>query len=129
MSADTPERAKVIAQVIYHALEKAPAVLVDVGASWLRQAEPASAPTPHFTIKRQGGCMSCDPGSCWECGYLFSGERITIYHDEKGERVLSDRTLHLLTHGITRYPTKYVVYGEPVVVDLDIDELGSYLDM
>ncbi len=80
-------------------------------------------------VTRESGCLACDPGQCWECGYFFSGERIIIHHDTQGERVLSDKTFHLLSHGITRYRTKYVVYGEPVIVDLNVEELAAYLDL
>ena len=118
---DEQERARQIAQVIQEALQRKPAQDADAGRD--------SAHRPRYTVTRQGGCLSCDPGSCWECGYLFSGERIIIHHAVKGERVLSDRTVHLLAHGITHYQTKYVVYGEPVIVDLDLDELAGYLDM
>jgi hypothetical protein len=83
--------------------------------------------TARYTATREGGCLSCDPGACWVCGYIFSGERIVIRHINKGERVLSDKALHLLSHGIVRYQTHYVVRGEPVVVDLDVDELAGYL--
>jgi len=43
--------------------------------------------------------------------------------------VISDRTVHFLEHGITRYETGYVVRGEPVSVDIDVEELARYLDL
>jgi|GEM_PF-1413871 len=125
---DENERATRIAQIIQDALLRkptpAPPVAEGSGATTGEEA-----PQPTFTVTREGGCLSCDPGVCWVCGHLFTGERIIIRNVVKGERVLSDRTLHLLSHGITRYPTKYIVRGEPVIVDLDLDELAGYLDL
>jgi hypothetical protein len=43
--------------------------------------------------------------------------------------VISDRTVHYLAHGITHYATGYVVHGELVVVDIDLEELAQYLDL
>ena len=106
---DEAERARHVAQIIQNALGK--------------------PPTGNFAVTSQGGCTSCDPGSCPECGYLFAGDRITIDHKTKGNRTISDKALHYLSHGITRYQTHYVVHGEPVVVELDLDELASYLDL
>jgi hypothetical protein len=126
---DEPERAKLIAAAIYAALGDvpAPAAAGMAGCSHVETSPPLG--DQRFRVTRRGGCVACDPGACWVCGYLFTGERISISHVVKGERVISDRTLHLLTHGITRYQTRYVVYGEPVVVDLALDELAGYLDM
>jgi hypothetical protein len=86
-------------------------------------------PKGDFTVTKRVGCAMCDPGACLECGYLFTGETFTIEHVLKGKRTLSDKAVHYLSHGIVRYQTNYVVHGEPVVVDLDLDELASYLDM
>jgi hypothetical protein len=83
----------------------------------------------NYSVLKRGGCASCDPGACPECGYLFTGEIFTISHQTKGKRTLSDKTVHYLTHGITHYQTGYVVRGEPVVVDLNLEELASYLDL
>ena len=130
MLTDEKERARMIAAVVYAALERAPVAAVQDQTSQRPPCGGAGASlAQRFTVSRQGGCLACDPGACSECGYLFSGERIIINHAVQGERVISDRTLHLLTHGISKYQTKYVVYGEPVVVDLDLDELASYLDL
>lgn len=82
-----------------------------------------------FTVSRRAGCLACDPGSCPECGYLFTGELVTIEHRLKGKLTLSDKAIHYLSHGITRYQTGYIVRGEPVIVDLDLEELAGYLDL
>ena len=103
------ERARQIAQVIEEALEE--------------------SPQGNFTVTSRGGCAACDPGSCPECGFLFTGDVITIDHKTKGKRTLSDRAIHYLSHGVTHYQTGYIVRGEPVIVDLNLDELASYLDM
>jgi hypothetical protein len=103
------ERAKQIAQVIQEAIGK-----------------PGKA---NFTVIHQGGCAACDPGSCPECGYLFTGEVITIDNKIRGKRTLSDKAIHYLSHGITHYQTGYIIRGEPVTVDLNLDELASYLDL
>ena len=86
-------------------------------------------PPAGFAVSKQSGCLACDPGACPECGYLFTGEVIVISHKTKGKRTLSDRAIHYLSHGIAHYQTDYVVHGEPVTVDLDLDELASYLDL
>jgi hypothetical protein len=82
-----------------------------------------------FSVWVRGGCAACDPGACDRCGHLFTGEVYTIEHLERGRRVISDRTVHYLTHGINRYETGYVVHGEPVVVEIDVEELATYLDL
>ncbi len=106
---DEAGRAKQIAQAIQEAIE--------------------TPSTGNFTVTSRGGCAACDPGACPECGYLFTGDVITIDHKTKGKRTLSDKAIHYLSHGITHYQTGYVIRGEPVVVDLDLDELASYLDL
>ena len=127
---DERERARQIARVIQDALQSTPESVAITAPTPARPVpEQDASPSARFTITKENGCLSCDPGACWECGYLFSGERITIRHISKGERVISDRTLHLLSHGIVRYKTQYVVHGEPVIVDLDLDELADYLDL
>ncbi len=82
-----------------------------------------------FTVIVRGGCAACDPGACRECGHLFTGEIYTIEHLTRGKRVLCDRTVHYLTHGVTRYETGYVVHGEVVAVEIDVEELAAYLDL
>jgi hypothetical protein len=127
---DEQSRAKQIARVIQEALLRAPEpALITPPTPEHLASEQDSSRLPRFTVTRESGCLSCDPGACWVCGYLFTGERITIRHVSKGERVISDRTLHLLSHGVVRYKTQYVVRGEPVIVDLDLDELAGYLDL
>jgi hypothetical protein len=106
---DEAELAKQIAQIIQETVGK-----------------PA---TGSFTVTSRGGCASCDPGSCPECGYLFTGDIITIAHKIKGERTITEKAVHYLSHGLTHYQTNYVVRGEPVVVDLNVDELAGYLDL
>lgn len=127
---DEQKRARQIARVIQDALQSTPEpVAITAPTPESPVSEQESSRLARFTVTKESGCLSCDPGACWECGYLFSGERITIRHISKGERVMSDRTLHLLSHGIVRYKTQYVVHGEPVIVDLDLDELAGYLDL
>jgi len=108
---DTAERARLIAETIEQAK----------GAGW-----PIGA---RFHVTVRGGCAACDPGACTQCGHLFTGEIFTIAHLTHGRRVISDRTVHYLAHGITHYATGYVVHGEPVVVDIDLEELAQYLDL
>jgi hypothetical protein len=107
---DAEERAKQIAEAIQQARSGWP-----IGAS--------------FTVTLRGGCAACDPGACGECGHLFTGEVYTIEHLKRGQRVISDRTVHYLGHGITRYETGYVVRSEPVIVEIDVEELATYLDL
>jgi len=82
-----------------------------------------------YAVTVRGGCAACDPGACRECGHLFTGEIFTIEHLTRGKRVISDRTVHYLGHGITRYETGYIVRGEPVIVEIDLEELAGYLDL
>jgi hypothetical protein len=77
----------------------------------------------------RGGCRNCEPGVCPECGHLFTGETLTIENPTLGKRAVSDRAAHYLKHGILRYRTGYVVHGEPVVVDIDVEELARYLNL
>lgn len=104
------ERAKQIAEAIQQA----------------RGVWPIGAP---FSVSVRGGCAACDPGACNRCGQLFTGEIFTIEHLTRGRRVISDRTVHFLEHGITRYETGYIVRGEPVIVEIDVEELATYLDL
>ncbi len=83
----------------------------------------------HFAVTVRGGCAACDPGACDRCGHLFTGEVFTIEHLARGRRVISDRTVHYLAHGVNRYETGYVVHDEPVVVEIDVEELATYLDL
>jgi hypothetical protein len=107
---DTADRARQIAEAIEQTRKGWP-----VGAS--------------FAVTLRGGCAACDPGACSECGHLFTGEIFTIEHLSRGKRVISDRTVHYLGHGITRYETGYVVRGEPVIVEIELEELAGYLDL
>ena len=107
---DAAERAGQIVEALQHAR-----------AGWLVGAT--------FTVSVRGGCAACDPGACSQCGHLFTGEIFTIEHLTRGKRVISDRTVHYLGHGITRYETEYIVRGEPVVVEIDLEELAGYLDL
>jgi hypothetical protein len=106
---DEAERARQIAQIVEQAL--------------------GAPPSGIFTVTKRGGCASCDPGACPECGYLFTGDIITIEHTTKGNRTVTEKAIHYLSHGITCYQTNYVVRGEPVVVELNLEELASYLDL
>ena len=78
---DERERAKEIAHCIQTELQRTtePQVLVPISPEDLatQQIAPRSA---RFIVTRETGCLSCDPGSCTECGFLFSGERIIIVH-------------------------------------------------
>jgi len=107
---DTKERAVQIVEAIQHA----------------RGCWPIGA---NFTVSVRGGCAACDPGACSQCGHLFTGEIFAIEHLTRGKRVISDRTVHYLGHGITRYETGYIVRGEPVIVEIDLEELAEYLDL
>jgi hypothetical protein len=98
-------------------------------AGAIQVALEAPCPTGDFTVTKRVGCASCDPGACPVCGYLFTGETFTIMHMLKGKRTLSDKAVHYLSHGIVHYQTGYVIHGEPVVVDLNLDELACYLDL
>jgi hypothetical protein len=82
-----------------------------------------------FKVSRRCGCVACNPGVCSYCGHVFTGEVIEISHASKGKRVLSDKAVHYLAHGVTTYETGWTIRGQPVVVDLDVEEVASYLDL
>ncbi|MGE5602199.1 MAG: hypothetical protein ACM30E_04070 [Nitrososphaerales archaeon] len=98
-------------------------------ATVIEQARKTSRAGLRVMVTVRGGCRACDPGSCPECGHLFTGETITIDHALLGKRAISDRTVHFLKHGITHYETGYVIHGEPVMVDIDVEDLAKYLDL
>jgi hypothetical protein len=108
---DTDQRARLISEMIEQAR----------GRGW-----PIGA---RFRVTVRGGCVACDPGVCTECGHLLTGETYTIAHLTHGQRVISDRAVHYLGHGITQYATGYVVHDEPVIVEMDLEELAQYLDL
>lgn len=125
---DEADRARRIAQTIEHALKAASS---DAIPPFSRQGNGlvVSTLSDEFTITGQGGCVACDPGACPVCGFLFTGAIYTIRHRVLGKRVLSDKTIHYLAHGITRYLTGYIVLGQPVEVVLDVNELERYLGL
>ena len=98
-------------------------------ADVIEQARKTSRAGLRVIVTVRGNCRACDPGVCPECGHLFTGETITIDHALLGKRTISDRTVHFLKHGITHYATGYVIRGEPVTVDIDVEELARYLDL
>lgn len=91
----------------------------------LRQA-PEGA---RYRVARRDACSGCPPGACSECGATLPGDVYIITHQVKGKRHLSDKAVHYLGHGLTHYETGYVYRGEPVTVDLSLDELEGYLDL
>lgn len=126
---NTEERAKQIVQVLQAALQS-PLASARAGALQPNGTErEQELGQENFTVIRQGCCLSCDPGVCPVCGYLFTGETVVIQHRVHGKFALSDRAIHYLTHGITHYQTSYIVRGEPVSVELDLELLASYLDL
>jgi hypothetical protein len=94
-----------------------------------RLASAIEAAAESGAIQVRGGCASCDPGACPECGCLFTGAIYQISHPLLGRRNLTDRAVHYLGHGISRYTTAYLVRGEPVEVRLDLDGLERFLDL
>lgn len=123
------ERARQIAQRLQEALLEAVIGIPAEACSPGKAEIGARQDSRSFTVSRRAGCLACDPGSCPECGYLFTGELVTIEHRLKGKLTLSDKAIHYLAHGITHYQTSYIVRGEPVIVDLDLEELAGYLDL
>jgi hypothetical protein len=98
-------------------------------ADVIEQARKSMRAGLRVMVTVRGGCKICDPGVCPECGHLFRGETIQIDHAVLGKRCISDRTVHFLMHGITHYETGYVIRGEPVTVDIDVEDLAKYLDL
>ncbi len=90
-------------------------------------AQPAG--NGRYTVTKRNACAACPPSACKECGLALPGDVIILNHSVKGKRHLSDKAVHYLGHGLTRYQTGYVYRGEPVVVDLDLSELEGYLDL
>ena len=118
------ERARQIALVIRQSLQDLASAVAEGEAP-----RTAAAPARRYTVTRTGGCIACDPGACPLCGHLFTGEIIRIAHETRARRNLSDKAVHYLSHGVSRYETAYLVRGEPVIVDLNLDELAGYLDL
>jgi len=83
----------------------------------------------NYTVTKRTACSACPPTSCSVCGFVLPGDVIIIHHKDRGKRHLSDRAVHYLGHGLKRYQTGYIYQGEPVLVDLDLDELEGYLDL
>ncbi len=104
------ERAKRLAAAILNGLQRAPE-----GAA--------------YRVTRRDACTGCPPGTCAECGAVLPGDVYIITHHARGKRHLSDKAVHYLGHGLTHYETGYVYRGEPVTVDLSLDELERYLDL
>lgn len=86
-------------------------------------------PQSSYTVTKRAACSACPPSSCSVCGFVLPGDVIIINHQVKGKRHLSDKTVHYLGHGLTRYQTGYIYRGEPVIADLDLHELEGYLDL
>jgi hypothetical protein len=63
------------------------------------------------------------------CDHVFAGEVHQIEDSENGKRVLSDRAIHYPGHGICSYETGWIVRGTPILVDLDLDDLGAFFGM
>jgi hypothetical protein len=118
------ERARQIALVIRQSLQDLASAVAEGEAP-----RTAAAPARRYTVTRTGGCIACEPGACPLCGHLFTGEIIRIAHEIRGRRNLSDKAVHYLSHGLNRYETGYIIRGEPVTVELDLEELAAYLDL
>ena len=82
-----------------------------------------------YRVTKRGACSGCPPGACDLCGVVLPGDIYIITSEAKGKRHLSDKAVHYLGHGRTHYETGYVYRGEPVTVDLSLDELEPYLDL
>jgi hypothetical protein len=80
-----------------------------------------------YRVTKRNACSGCPSSACTVCGVVLPGDVIIITHSVKGKRHLSDKAVHYLSHGLTHYETGYVYRGEPVTVDLDLNELEGYL--
>ena len=81
------ERAKRIARIIEEAAQRA------VASPSTQTEEP---PQNGFTATKRGGCLSCDPSYCPECGSFFTGKAFVIKHPIKVKRTLSDSEMHYI---------------------------------
>jgi hypothetical protein len=80
-----------------------------------------------YSVTKRDACTGCPSSSCAVCGAVLPGAVIIIEHAARGKRHLSDKAVHYLGHGLTHYETGYVYHGEPVTVDLDLNELEGYV--
>jgi hypothetical protein len=80
-----------------------------------------------YQVTKRDACTGCPSSACAVCGVVLPGAVIIITHQVKGKRHLSDKAVHYLGHGLIHYETGYVYRGEPVAVDLDLNELEGYL--
>lgn len=86
-------------------------------------------PDVAYKVTKRGACSGCPPGACDICGVSLPGDVYIINHPSRGKRHLSDKAVHYLGHGRTHYATGYLYRGEPVTVDLNLEELEPYLDL
>lgn len=90
----------------------------------------AGAPAgARYAVTKRSACSGCPPGACTVCGLSLPGDVFIVTHHVKGKRHLSDKAVHYLGHGLTHYETGYIYRGEPVTVDLSLDELEGYLGL
>jgi hypothetical protein len=113
MSSDSPvrsdgDRARSLSAAILHGL-----------------AAPEDAES--YRVTKRNACTGCPSSACAVCGAILPGDVIIVHHKVKGKRHLSDKAVHYLGHGRTHYETGYIYRGEPVTVDLDLNELEAYL--
>ena len=87
----------------------------------------APGETLSYRVTKRNACTGCPPSACAVCGVVLAGDVIIIHHQVKGKRHLSDKAVHYLGHGLTHYETGDIYRGEPVTVDLDLNELEGYL--
>ncbi len=80
-----------------------------------------------YRVTKRNACTGCPSSECAVCGVVLPGDVIIVHHQVKGKRHLSDKAVHYLGHGLTHYETGYIYRGEPVAVDLDLNELEGYL--
>src|SRR5512133_450824 len=80
-----------------------------------------------YRVTKRDACTGCPSSACAVCGAVLPGDVIIVHHKVKGKRHLSDKAVHYLGHGMVHYETGYIYRGEPVTVDLDLNELEGYL--
>jgi hypothetical protein len=87
------------------------------------------ANSARFSVVLRDSRTSSDRTFCTSCNRQFTSVSYIIEHREHGRCAVSEKTVHYLAHGMTRYETGYVVDGRQVMVEIDPEDLRKYVDL
>jgi hypothetical protein len=95
----------------------------------IEQARSGSSDGAAISITVRSSSQARLFGACTRCGYRFSGDVLIVQHPSYGRRSISERSLHYLGHGTTRHDTGHRLFGEPVFVEIEVEEWVRYLGL